>query len=170
MAIVKATYTRRGQGAKASIRYIQHRPGKEGAKTTRTLFGIDGAMGRYEAYSMIDEAEKGSVFFRFVISPDPQREDSKQDLHLREITGKTMHTLEERLQRQVSWVAAEHSDHTPNRHVHVVAVVTGRLHAGDFQQLRESATKACLDQRQERDLVREHEPTKGEDEQWELGR
>ena len=170
MAIVKATYTRRGQGAKASIRYIQHRPGKEGAKITRTLFGIDGAMGRYEAYNMIDEAEKGSVFFRFVISPDPQKEDSEQDLHLREITEKTMHTLEERLQRHVSWVATEHSDHTSNRHVHVVAVVVGRLQVQDFQALRAEATAACLDQRRERDLVREHERTKGEDEQWELGR
>jgi len=170
MAIVKATYTRRGQGAKASIRYIQHRPGKEGAKITRTLFGVDGLMGRYEAYRMIDEAEKGSVFFRFIISPDPQNEDSEQDLHLREITNSTMHKLEQRLQKQVQWTAVEHSDHAPHRHVHVVAVVKGRLQPQDFAELRLEATNACLEQRRERDLARETERTQGEEEQWEIGR
>ena len=58
MAIVKATYTKSSGGAKASIRYIEHRPGKDNAKIKRTLFGIDGAMGRWQAYRMIDEADK----------------------------------------------------------------------------------------------------------------
>ena len=50
MAIVKATYTKSSGGAKASIRYIEHRPGKDGEKVTRTLFGVDGLMGRWQAY------------------------------------------------------------------------------------------------------------------------
>jgi len=78
MAIVKATYTKKANGAKASIRYIEHRPGKDGAKAARALFGIDGAMGRWQAYHMIDEAEKGNIFYRFVISPDPKGEDSEK--------------------------------------------------------------------------------------------
>ena len=167
MAIFKATYTKRGEGAKASIRYIQHRPGKEGAKITRTLFGADGLLGRYQAYRMIDEAEKGSIFFRFVLSPDPQKEDSEQDLHLREITERTMDTLEKRLQKQVSWVAVEHADHVPHRHVHVVAVVPGRIQVQDFQALRTTATQACLEQRHERDLVREQQVREREDAGWE---
>src|SRR5712691_13571526 len=104
MAIVKATYTRKASGAKASLRYIAHRPGKDGVRATRTLFGIDGAMGRWQAYRMIDEAEKGSLFFRFVISPDPKREDTDKDLFLREVTEKTMLRLEEHIQKEVSWV------------------------------------------------------------------
>src|SRR5712692_2281013 len=111
MAIVKATYTKSSGGAKAGVRYIEHRPGKDGEKITRTLFGIDGLMGRYAAYRMIDEAEKGSFFFRFVISPDPKGEDTQRDLSLREITERTMNALEARVQQQVSWVAAEHDDH-----------------------------------------------------------
>lgn len=172
MAIFKATYTKRGEGAKASIRYIQHRPGKEGAKVTRTLFGSDGLLGRWQAYQMIDDAEKGSVFFRFVISPDPQKEDSEQDLHLREITERTMNTLEKRLQKGVSWVAVEHADHAPHRHVHVVAVVPGRLQVQDFQVLRQTATEAALLQRKERDLAREQHEREGEEAQaqWELQR
>jgi hypothetical protein len=168
MAIFKATYTKRGDGAKASIRYIQHRPGKEGAKISRTLFGADGLLGRYQAYRMIEEAENGSNFFRFVISPDPKLEDSERDLYLREITEKTMNTLEKRLQKQVSWVAVEHADHTPHRHVHVVAVVPGRLQVQDFQALRTTATAACLEQRQERDLVREQQVRGREEAEWEL--
>ncbi len=96
MAIVKATYTKSSAGAKASIRYMEHRPGKDGEKVTRTLFGSDGLLGRWQAYQMIDEAEKGSLFFRFVISPDPKQEDTQRDLHLREVTEQTMQTLEHR--------------------------------------------------------------------------
>jgi hypothetical protein len=88
MAIVKATYTKSIADAKASIRYIEHRPGKDGAKITRSLFGIDGLMGRDQAYRLIDEAPKGSVFYRFVLSPDPKKEDMRRDLHLREVTEK----------------------------------------------------------------------------------
>src|SRR5947209_10850808 len=116
MAIVKATYTKSNAGAKASIRYIEHRPGKDGEKINRTLFGSDGAMGRWQAYRLIDEAEKGSLFFRFVISPDPTQEDREKDLHLREVTEQTMLRLEERIHKQISWVAAEHDDHAPHRH------------------------------------------------------
>src|SRR5947199_1892686 len=116
MAIVKATYTKSSAGAKASVRYIEHRPGQDGEKITRNLFGIDGLMGRWQAYQLIDEAEKGSFFFRFVISPDPKAEDSEKDLFLREITEQTMQSLEERLQKPLQWVAAEHNDHAPHRH------------------------------------------------------
>ena len=42
MAIVKASYTRRRGAAKANIRYITHRAGKDGEKMTRRLFGYDG--------------------------------------------------------------------------------------------------------------------------------
>src|SRR6266487_1216387 len=166
MTIVKATYTKQRKAAKASIRYISNRPGKDNIKTTRPLFGIDGLMGRYQAYRMIDEAGKGSVFFRIVISPDPKQEDSGRDLYLREITEKTMLSLEDRLHKQVQWVAAEHNDHAPHRHVHVVAVVKGKLQAQDFLALRQTATEACLQQRHERDLAQEQGREEAE---WERG-
>src|SRR5215468_4600084 len=89
MAIFKANYVKRGKTAKAlakaSVRYIQHRRGKDGERITRTLFGSDGVMERYEAYQMIDEAQKGSFFYRFVLSPDPKREDHNHDLDMRDI-------------------------------------------------------------------------------------
>ncbi len=167
MAIVKASYTKQAHAAKASIRYIEHRPGKDGARTTRVLYGIDGAMGRWQAYSFIDKAEKGSSFYRFVISPDPKAEDSRKDLFLRDITEKTMQSLAERLGTHISWVAAEHADHAPHRHTHIVAVVPTKLTVQDFQALRQTATAACQEQRKERDLQREQRKERGEGRVWE---
>jgi hypothetical protein len=161
MAIVKATYTKSSGAAKAAIRYIAHRPGREGEKVKRELYGKDGSMARGEAYQMIDAAEKGTVFFRFVISPDPVKEDTEKDLLLTEITIQTMQTLEERLQNHVSYVAVEHDDHAPHRHVHVLALVSGRLNTQDFQALRTTATQAALSQRQERDMARQQQQQEG---------
>jgi hypothetical protein len=157
MAIVKVTYTRSKGGAKAAIRYIQHRPGRDGEKATRELFGADGVVDRQEAYRMIDDAGKGSIFFRIVISPDPEREDTYQDLSLREITSQTLLNLGERVQKAVPYVAVEHDDHAPHRHVHVLALVKGRLNTQDFQALRETATDVARFQRQERDVAREQQ-------------
>jgi len=123
-------------------------------------------MGRWQAYRMIDAAEKGSVFFRFVISPDPKQEDTKQDLRLREVTEQTMGALEDRMHKQVSWVAAVHADHAPHRHVHVLAVVAGRLNAQDFESLRQAATAASLTQRRQADQVLRAKEREREEAQW----
>ena len=123
MAIIKASYTRTGGSAKASVRYIENRPGKDGAKIHRTLFTADGKVERGEAYTMIDQAAKGSYFFRLVISPDPKSEDSDKQLSLRELTEKTMQSLEDRFQHPLQWVAAIHADHAEHRHVHAFAIV-----------------------------------------------
>src|SRR6266699_6832819 len=111
MAIVKANYTKSTGSAKANIRYIQHRKGRDSATIVRTLFGSDETMNRGEAYPMIDEAENGSIFFRLKISPDPATEDTKRDLFLQEVTQKTLDTLEQRLGTSVSYVASIHDDH-----------------------------------------------------------
>src|SRR3954447_1122578 len=151
MAIVKANFVKRGNGAKgrakATIRYIQNRRGKDGEKLTRTLFGSDGEMARIEAYRMIDEARKGSLFYRFALSPDPKKEDTGRDLDMRDITFQTMQALEERVGQPVLWVAAVHADHAPHRHIHIVAVLPKRLFVKDFQRLRGRAGQACREQR-----------------------
>jgi len=170
VAIVKANYTKQAGAAKASIRYIEHRRGKEGERITRPLFGNDGLVGRYAAYNMIDGAAEGSSFFRFVVSPDPNKEDTKHDLSLREITKTTMDTLEERMGKQIAWVAAVHADHAPHRHVHILAVVEGRLQAQDFQALRKTATDASVTQRRELDLAAEQKQRERSDAEWDLQR
>ncbi len=167
MAIVKATYTKSRAAAKAAIRYIQHRPGRDGRNVRRALVGHDGVLGRQQAYRMIDEAKKGTYFYRIAISPDPATEDTHKDVHLWEITEQTMIRLEERLQKSIAFVATEHNDHAPHRHVHVIAVVTGRLNKADFQIMREAATAAAGLQRTARDLALEQQAREREEAQWE---
>src|SRR5437764_7427353 len=69
VAIVKASYTKAKSRIKASVRYIQHRPGRDGERLSRKLFGVDGGLTRDQAYDLIDQAEKGTIFFRLIISP-----------------------------------------------------------------------------------------------------
>jgi hypothetical protein len=155
MAIVKANYTRQGRAAKASVRYIQNRPGKDGARVVRTLFKADGRVGREEVYDMIDKAAKGSYFFRFVISPDPSREDSDRNLSLRELAEQTIRSLEGRFRQPLPWVATIHADHAEHRHIHAIVIMPERLNKQDFQLLRSSATGEALEQRRQLDLARE---------------
>src|SRR5258708_27793229 len=155
MAIVKASYTRKGRVAKASVRYIETRPGKAGARAVRTLFNADGKLERGEAYTMIDEADKHSYFFRLVISPDPEREDNGKTLSLQAITEITIQSLEDRFQQPLQWVAAIHADHAEHRHVHALAIVPERLQVQDFQLMRNNATLEAQEQRRQLDLARE---------------
>src|SRR6266851_9894635 len=153
MAIVKASYTRKGSVAKAAIRYIENRPGKDGSRIVRTLFKADGKVERREVYTMIDQADKHSYFFRLVISPDPKREDTDKNLALREITERTIQSLEDRFQQPLQWVAAIHADHAEHRHVHAIAIVPERLNVQDFQRMRSAATEEALEQLHQLDLA-----------------
>jgi DNA-directed RNA polymerase subunit RPC12/RpoP len=159
MAIVKANYVKRGKGekgrAKATIRYITHRRDRDGHTVTRALFGYDGALTKEQAYRMIDDAQKGTIFYRIVVSPAPKQEDHFRDLDLSDITIHTMLALEERLGKQIQFVAAMHDDHSPHRHVHTLVLVQGaRLNREDFQALRHEATERALSQRRMRDRIR----------------
>jgi hypothetical protein len=161
MAIFKANYVKRGKTAKAlgkaSVRYIQHRRGKDGERLTRTLFGSDGVMERHEAYQMIDEATKGNFFYRFVLSPDPKREDHDHDLDMRDIARQTILALEERFNQSILWVGAIHDDHAPHLHAHLIAIVPQKLTVKDFEILRQATTEAALEQRHFLDLMQTHE-------------
>jgi len=169
MAVVKVSFTRSRQVAKRAVRYIGHRAGRDGQRVARQMFGPDGAVDRSDAYQMVDEAEKGSIFFRFAISPDPALEDGPRDLHLRQVTEETMSALGERKGNPPNWVAAVHDDHSDHRHVHVVAAIKGRLERDDLQLLIQRATETCRGQRYELDagrdnLRRQHQK---EDLEWE---
>jgi len=72
---------------------MENRPGKDGQRLQRTLFNADGKLERRQVYTMIDQADQGSYFFRFVISPDPGSEDRDRNLPLRELTARTIRSL-----------------------------------------------------------------------------
>ena len=168
MAIVKVTYTKHKAAAKQTVRYIAHRPGKDKAKIARALFGNDGVLGRQLAYRMIDAAAHDTFFYRIVISPDPGKEDTQHDIHLWELTDQTMMHLAERLQQDILYVAAEHNEHTPHRHVHVLALIPKRLTKLDLQALRSAASDAAVLQRTARDAALEqHGRAQEEEHGWE---
>jgi hypothetical protein len=154
VAIVKANYTRSKAKVKASVRYIQHRPGRDGERLNRSLFGNNGQLTREEAYELIDKAPKGTRFYRMVISPDPKREDTDKDLNLAELTAQTLAQLSDKLHRSIQIVGAIHDDHRPHRHVHVIAFMQGRLTREHFKLLREQATELGQFQRLEADQAR----------------
>jgi ribosomal protein S27E len=157
MAIVKGSYTRSRPAIKAHLRYITHRPNQTGERASRVLFGQEGIIDKQQAYQMIDTAAAGTVFFRLVISPDPKREDIRRDLDLQTITRKTMLALEKHLQRRIQFIAAEHNDHSTNRHIHAIVMVRlakgERLSSSDYKLLREAATDSAYLQRRALDLV-----------------
>ena len=169
MAIVKASYTTSPEGAKAAIRYIAHRPAREQGRTSRPLWTKDGPLEKTEAYHLIDQALPGSFFYRLALSPDPIHEDGPRDLYLRSVTEATMEELAERTGKLVAWVATTHADHAPHRHVHVVAVVQGRLSREDLRSLTDRATTVCREQRVERDAGREAQRAREEEQPWGWG-
>src|SRR4029453_12580069 len=160
MAVVVTSFVKRGKvgnaKAKDTVRYIQHRKGKDNERVMRPLFTNDGPMTRAEAYQFIDEAPKGTKFFTIIINPDPEKEDTHKDLDMRAIALTTMQTIEEIVRAQgittpVIWVAAVHDDHTDKNHVHALAAIQGRLDIPDLDRVREATTTACLEQRRELD-------------------
>ena len=126
-------------------------------------------MSRKEAYRMIDEAEKRSYFYRLVLNFDAEKEDTRKDVYIQTITENTMLGVESRLGKQIAWVAATHADHTPLRHVHILAILPQKLQMQDLQAIRSIATEAALDQRRERDKILTQQQER-EASQWELQR
>ena len=129
-------------------------------------------MERKEAYDLIDDAKTGSIYFRFVLSPDPEEEDTRHDLDLRALTEETMSVLTAKFQHQqkiVQWVAAVHADHTPKRHVHILAVVPGRLNEHDLTTMTTAATTASQEQPRELDSYRQQQPRQMAQQQQEGG-
>jgi hypothetical protein len=154
MAVVKANYVRKGRGeretAKANIRYIQERPGRDKEKLTRPLFNSGGFLGRLEAYQFIDEmAKEGRYFYRLKFSPDPSKEDTKRDLNMLRLTRQMMKRLEKRFKTTIPWAGTLHDDHTDIRHVHILAALPRRLQKHELEALIKEATTLCQEQRRE---------------------
>src|SRR2546430_13562590 len=157
MAIVKARYTTKPLAAKATLRYITHRPDRAGQRQSRQLFDSLGSTGRRQGYGLLDQAKPLDRLYHLVISPDPATEDRRRDLHLRLLTEETLRSLSQHTGQVIRWVGVVHADHAPHRHIHVVAIVPTRLDRRALASLRECATQACQLQRRELDAARAQE-------------
>lgn len=161
MAIVKAKYTRSIGRIKAHLRYITHRPGREGEKLTRQLFAYDyQAVDKPYAYHRFDLTPKGTYFYKIILSHDPKREDTRKDLDLRYLTERAMNRLSALLGNKtgtrIQFVAAIHHDHTAIRHIHSIAFLNRRLTRREIYFLKQSVTQEALQQRKLLDRVRNH--------------
>src|SRR5690349_20498482 len=123
MFVKVTSYTKVRKAAKATIRYIMHRPNRERERVSRSLFGDEGLIDKNLAYDAIDDMPRGSVFFRVAISPDPRREDTNKDLDLPWLTQVAMSYMKEHLEANISFksniqfFAAEHGDQSEVRHI-----------------------------------------------------
>jgi hypothetical protein len=150
MAIFRITSrTRRPDLAKHSIRYIVHRRSREQPTITRMLYDQHGITDKHHSYNRIDRRGEWCTCFRTVISPDPLVEDANRDLDLRALTEATMQQLRLRLKdRAFQYSAAIHTDHSNNRHIHVLLLLNKhRLSKADLQALRTAATENAREQR-----------------------
>jgi hypothetical protein len=72
MAIIKLEYTRNKQEIKANLKYFTHRSGRNSEKMTRDIFTNIGEIDKRQFYRQVKNAGRGTSFFKFMISPDPQ--------------------------------------------------------------------------------------------------
>jgi hypothetical protein len=161
MAVVKLKYLKDRAHLKRHLRYITHRRGREGGSLTRKLFGSEGLTDKQAVYALIDAARRGTVFYKFMINPDPAKEDTYKDLDLEHLTRQTIQALERKLGLSLPFVAVLHpADHTNLRHVHGIFLLPRRISQAAFKKLRQvawtTATAQARLQRRARDRVREN--------------
>ncbi len=120
-SVVKHSYLsgkNQGMGrAKAHVRYIQFRGGKDKDEEPRSFFNNlrDDINGRQVANSVSAQDERGTVMHKLILSPGVQGSDVKE--YCREV----MAELSSRKGLDLEWYAVQH-DNTSNPHVHIVVM------------------------------------------------
>jgi hypothetical protein len=166
MAIVKLKYTTGRDAIKAHLRYIVHRPGKGLERPTRELFQHNYlCVTKQYAYDLINNAPKGTVFYKMTINFHPLREDTHKDLDLQYIVSLTVREMQLRIGRMVPFIATIHNGHanTDLRHIHAICLVKGRLSKEEFVKLKtlwQVASAEVRLQRRMRDLVQDRQRTR----------
>jgi type IV secretory pathway VirD2 relaxase len=113
--ILRHTYTRSRDRARAALRYYETRPrGKE--EPPRSIFTPTGTVTRSEAYGLLDAHQNERYLaHRLMLSPsDTERPDD-----LVEFTRYVLSELEKEKGLALYWVAVEHRN-TAHPHVHVI--------------------------------------------------
>jgi len=189
--ILRHTYTRSRDTARAGLRYYQMRP-RGDEEPPRSIFGRAGTMTRDEAYRLLDQHQaRGYLAHRLLLSPgaDERPED------LRDLARHVMRELERDKGQRLHWVAVEHRN-TAHSHVHIVLAGGAgegrlrelRLDRADHARIREDGLDYCRLMVRVRDdweralavAAREADagrpgrdaatpPTRGRDDGWERG-
>jgi hypothetical protein len=166
MAVVKLKYARGRDAIKAHLRYIIHRPGKEVGRLTRELFQHNYQdVSKHYGYDFINNAPRGTIYYKMMINFHPVKEDTHKDLDLQHIASLTVREMQARLGRTVPFIATIHDGHekTDLRHIHAICLVQGRLCKEDFAKLKtlwQTATAEVRLQRRIRDRAQERRRTR----------
>lgn len=155
VVILRHTYTRSRDTARAGLRYYQMRPRGEG-EPPRSLFTKDGVVSRAEAYQLLDAHQTNRYLaHRLMLSPAT---DERPD-DLRAFTRHVMGELEKEKGMALHWVAVAHRN-TDHPHIHVVLCGGGedaqgevhavRLDRADHARLKEEGREYCRAEGHER--------------------
>ncbi len=144
--ILRHTYTRSRDTARAGLRYYQMRP-RGDDEPPRSIFGAEGTMARDEAYRLLDQHQAhGYLAHRLMLSPP---EDMRPD-DLRDFTRHVLRELERDKGLALHWVAVEHRN-TDHPHVHIVLAGGAgdgrprelRLDRADHARIKEDGLDYC---------------------------
>src|SRR5919199_3517246 len=140
MAVVKNNYIPRSTHAfaeaKRTLLYNETRKGQDHEKIILSLFNHTGEISEAQAFAFLHKKPKGWYYWRIMISPDPgEKEDGNKDLDMRELTRKTIQSIETylKMEGQIDFVAALHTDRA-HRHVHAI-ISLPRLPLEQFEAL-----------------------------------
>jgi len=129
--ILRHTYTRSRDTARAGLRYYQMRPRGEG-EPPRQLFTQEGTVSREAAYRLLDTRQADRFLaHRLMLSPAPGEEPAD----LRAFTRHVMGELEKTQGLALCWVATEHHN-TDHPHVHVLLCGGGEDREGRTREVR----------------------------------
>ena len=147
--ILRHSYTRSSDTARAALRYYQLRPRGED-EPPRTFFGPDGTLSRAEAARLLDAHQTPGgryLAHRLMLSPG----DDERPEDLRAMTYRAMRSLARERREDLAWVAVEHRN-TDQPHVHIVLAGGGgregatrevRLDRADHARLKADAAAYC---------------------------
>lgn len=153
--VVKASYTRSGGEAKASVRYMQHRADDRGERHPRQLFGREGELSRAEAYERIDQAQEqpGKVYFyRLVFNTGEGHADLSEEGR-QQWAREVMAHMEAQGVKVHDWVGVSHTDQGEHDHLHVLAATSRTLQKDELADLR-TYSRESYDQ--QREVQHEH--------------
>ena len=154
--ILRHTYTRSRDTARAGLRYYQMRPRVED-EPARSIIGEEGTMTRDEAYRLLDEHQAGRSYLAHRLMLSPPQDQRPEDLA--DFTRRVMAELERDKGQRLHWVAVEHHN-TEHPHVHIVLAGGGerdgrtrevRLDRDDHARIKADGLDYCREEARDRE-------------------
>jgi type IV secretory pathway VirD2 relaxase len=154
--ILRHTFTRSRDRARAALRYYETRP-RGRAEPPRTIFTATGTVTRAEAYRLLDTHQHARYLaHRLMLSP---AEDERPD-DLAAFTRYVLAELEKQQGLTLHWIAVEHRN-TAHPHVHIILCGRGqdedqqpravRLNRDDHVRIKDDGVAYCRMEERDRE-------------------